>query len=443
MKTAKTLRAQAETHLERAREIQKAAERRGRWSPDDQRYFDRHADKAERLLDEADELDGRNDRVIGPRSSRGFDTEEALEMDWQSDGEGRFEGKTKDGREIRSFGAEESYFRYRADRESWDESFWSEPENPFGKFLRAKAVGPSDDWERRAISSTAGSGDLIPAPIQARILDDLKARSVLGMAGARFIDMESASFTISRVDSPASHDWATEGSTVSGTTDPNFAAVSLSAKTLRAIHQANRELVQDSPDFAGALERELTSQMRAELERVAFNGSSGSGEPTGLYNSTGDGISKLNFGASTNGAAVSSSGAQYGEILRAREQLLNSNVPDDRQAWITSPRVDRQYGSLTDANHQPLQAPDALDSARRLVTTSVPSTFAPGSLTSQSAIFYGRYSDLVVGMRLDPQIEIFRAHDPEHFRLSFLSFLRADVAVQRPDSFAILDRIST
>lgn len=357
--------------------------------------------------------------------------------------DGKSFGYDSDGNEVRAFGLEDSIFEYRRNVRGYSDHWDADaPDNAIGKTLRAIAVGPQDRWERRAISSTAAGGSMIPQPIQDAILDNLKSQSVLARAGVRFIPMDSASLEVTRTSSGASFGWTSEGST-SSSSDPAFTSVSLDAKTLRGVHRVNRETAMDAPDFPAALQREFTNELTNELQRVVFNGATGSGEPKGLYNSTGDGVEKLDFGGSTAGTAVSSSAAQYGEILRAREGLLNDNIPDSRHSWITSPRVDRQFAELTDANFQPLRQPQALDQVRKLVTTSVPSTFAPGSLTGQSAIFYGRYDNLAVGLRVDPQVEITNALRQENFQLSILSFLRADLVPLRPNAFRILDRIST
>lgn len=446
---ADKLRRKAERELRKAREIKDEAERTGVWNDEVADHFDHHATRAENFLDQAEELEGRN-RILGPRTQRGFDHDDFnggadVSFEMSNDlpsfgGSGRTMGTNTRGQEVRGFKAGDSILRFKADREGWDLDFWTEPPNPFGKLLRARAVGPSDAWERRALSSTAGGGNLIPDPIRATVLDDLKAQSFLGRAGASFVDMDSASLTISRVASAASHSWTPEGSTA-GSTAMSFDAISLDAKTLRGVHSANRELVDDAPDFPGVLERELRGSLNAELERTALVGSSANGEPVGLLNSTD--VTSLNFGGTTSGAAVSSSGAAWGEILRAREQLLTSNVSDDGHSYVWSPRVERQFASLTDANNQPLQAPQALQGVSRYVTSNAPSTLAPGSLTGQSALYYGRYRDLVVGMRLDPRVELLEERFATNFRFGWLSFLRADIAVQRPESFVTLERIST
>lgn len=448
MSRERELRDQADRALAKAQKIRNRGLVDG-WTDEREEAFERAIAQAELLLDEAQEAEGR-DRIVGPRSSRGFETDDfngGGDMTFEvSDelpsfgGSGRTLGENTKGQEVRAFRAGDSIFRYKADREGWDVDFWTEVENPFGKLLRARAVGPSDAWERRALSSTAGGGDLIPDPIRATVLDDLKAQSFLGRAGASFVDMDSASLTISRVASAASHSWTPEGSTA-GSTAMSFDAISLDAKTLRGIHSANRELVDDAPDFPGVLERELRGSLNAELERTALVGSSTAGEPTGLLNSTD--VTSLNFGGTTSGAAVSSSGAAWGEILRAREQLLTSNVADDGHSYVWSPRVERQFAELKDANHQPLQAPQALQGVSRYVTSNAPSTLAPGGLTAQSALYYGRYRDLIVGMRLDPQVELLTERFATNYRFGWLSFLRADIAVQRPESFVTLERIST
>lgn len=407
-----------------ARSIVDRAEREDRdLSPDEEAKVEANLDEAERLRERENEVTMNNDTRDVPSFG----------------GEGRHIGYDSQGREVRSYQAGDAMYRTEKERNDWSD-MWDEPDHPLGKFLRAKAVGPSDDWERRAISSTAAGGDIIPDPIRLQVLDRFAAQSVLGMAGAQFVNMDSADLDITRVDEPASHSWTGEGTTA-GSTDMTFESRTVTAQTLRGIHKANRETVQDAPDFPAALERELTSSLREELQRVAFVGSGSGSEPEGLYNSTS--VTKLDFGGSTNGTVPSSSAAQYGEILRARKQLLQNNVPDRNHAYVWSPRTEEQFASLTDANHQPLQRPPKLTGTRELVTTSVPSTLAPGSEVNQSAIFYGRWRNLVVGMRMDPSVEILRERYAENYRLGFLSFLRAGIEMERPDSFTILDRVSS
>lgn len=410
-----------------ARSIVDRAEREDRdLSPDEEAKVEANLDEAKRLRERENEVTNMTNTDAHDVPSFG--------------GEGRHIGHDSKGREIRSYQAGDRLFETEADLRGYDAEFWGEPDHPLGKFYRAAAVGPRDDWERRAISSTAGGGDIIPDPIRLQVLDRFSAQNVLARAGAQFVTMESADLDITRVEEPASHSWSAEGTT-SSSTDMTFESRTVTAQTLRGIHEANRETVADAPDFPAALERELTSSLNEELQRVAFVGSGSGSEPEGLYNSTS--VTKLDFGGTTNGTVPSSSAAQYGEILRARKQLLENNVPDGNHAYVWSPRTDEQFASLTDANHQPLQRPGALDRVRELVTTSVPSTLAPGSETNQSAIFYGRYSDLVVGVRMDPSVEILRERYAESYRLGFLSFLRAGIEMQRPDSFTILDRVSS
>jgi HK97 family phage major capsid protein len=423
-------RDRAREHVDKAKEIRQRAKRAGRTlTRDERRKIERHLERFESL------------RAVAEEEGHMGNDDEGLPS---LGGEGGIYGYDKRGNEIRAFQAGDSIFRQRSGSGQYDADFWGEPENPVGKFFRASAVGPSDSWERRAVSSTAAGGDVIPDPIRDQILDRLKANSVLGRAGARFIPMESDSLAITRVSSGSAFGWTGEGSTASGSSDPKFTSVTLNSHTLRGIHKANRELVQDAPDFPGVLEREFIGSLNEELQRVALVGSGSSEEPRGLYNSTGDGVTKLDFGGSTAGTTPASSDAQWGEILRARRTLLDADHPMRGHAWIWNPQTEEQFESLTDANFQPLARPRKLADARDYVTTSAPTTLSPSSgLSDVSAIFYGDYSNMVVGMRMDPQVEILRERYADNFQLGFLSFLRADIQLERPSGFAILDRITT
>ena len=112
--------------------------------------------------------------------------------------------------------------------------------------------------------------------------------------------------------------------------------------------------------------------MTSALQDAVFVGSTSANEPIGIQKSTE--VSFINFGGSTNGAAVSSSGSSWDQIVLARQNLLDANVEPSRLSAVWSPRVERQFWSLKATDNQPLLRPAILDDIRFHATPDMPTT---------------------------------------------------------------------
>lgn len=341
------------------------------------------------------------------------------------------------GREVRSFGEGDSIYAVHRATQGYD-AHWDDL-TP-GQYFRALFAGPKSDAERRAMSSTGGVGANIPAPIVDKILDRLRERDFLTQAGAQYVPMESASLTITRGSTAAALRWAAEGST-GATTDPTFTSVQLNAKTYRGIVRASNELIQDAADLPDALERELIGGLREVLQRAVIH-STGGNRPTGILNT--NGVTATYFGSS-NGSAPSSTGAGgWGSLLQAQQRLREDNVPEGRLSVVWSPRTARQFAALRDGQSNWLMKPMDLMGVKYYASNAMPNTFAPTTaLSSQSSILMGDFSDLVIGVRLDPQIQILRERYSDSWQTGFLASMRVDATPRRPQSFEVLTRVST
>lgn len=422
-----------ELRQQRARILRDAEERKAAGEAD---KFDKLLNQAQELRHEIEAIESREEGI-----RQQVEAHERRKLGASGeDGPVIFrDGKT--GKEIRGYRADSGSLYADEKRErGWDDAF---DDLTIGGYFRAIAVGdPKTEAERRALSSTGGAGNNIPAPIRAMIFDRLKNQTYLGRAGAIFLPMDSATTVLTRVDTAASFNWHAEGSTHSGT-DPTFAAVTLNAKTYRGVIKANRELVQDAADFPAVLEREIVGGMREKVEEISLRGTGSGSQPTGLLNSTA--INNVNFGGTTAGAAPSSTGAGgWLDILQARQRLLDDNTPD-RFSMVWAPRTERQFGSLrTSSDKDWLGRPPLLQNVRTFTTAAMPTTLAPSTgLTGVSSIVMGDYSDLVVGVRLEPQVEVLRERYSGAYQFGYLAAMRMDVQPIRPSSFERIDRIST
>lgn len=394
----------------------------------------REMERADELLNEAEEIDEKIDRLEagvddGPEAGRLAFENEGGSMDNNRTERVEFEDKYGT-RHVGVRGG--NFYETLAEERGWPDR---DNVESVGERIAAQVSG------ERALSSTGGLSGAISDPARAMILDRLVNQSFLREAGAVFLSPESETLTVSRVDEPAGLEWLSPGSSASST-DPVFKAQTLDFKTFRGSIKINRETVQDAEDLPDAIERELTRTMREELERVALVGQSTAGEPQGVAGSTQ--VNSVNISGSTGGGAIASSGPGYVDVLQAKERLQNDNVPESNLSQVMAPRTDRQFQSLQDANNRFLEAPQAVQNMRRFVTSAMPTTFAPStSLTDTSKIVVGDWNDFLVGLRLDPNIEAFRSVDSGSYQLRLVPAMRMDVIPQRPDSFEVIERITT
>ena len=395
----------------------------------DQTLFDKLLSQAAGLKSQIDEVEGDEREEI----------RKLLGKDRQTRTYGTHIWRDQYGDEVRSFGHGDSIYEEQKDRYGWD-SMWDEL--TLGGLFRAYVVGPQNDAERRALSSTGGQSANIPAPLQARVLDRMREEDFLSRAGAQFVPMDSATLQITRGSTQAVLRWAAEGTT-GAVTDPSFTSVTLTAHTHRGVIRASRELISDASDFPQALERELIGGMREVMQRAAISGTTAATQPTGLiYDSA---VNSANFG-STAGSAPSSTGAGgWGSIAQARQRLREDNVSDDRLSMVYAPRTARQFDLLRGASEKSwLSGPPALDDVARYATNAMPINLAPTTgLSAQSSIILGDFRDLVVGVRLEPNVQILSERHADSYELGFLASMRVDAAPRNPKSFEVLNRVST
>ncbi len=138
--------------------------------------------------------------------------------------------------------------------------------------------------EQKSLVTTT-TGIPVPSTTLPIWIDNLRAQSVVFRAGAQTLTMPTKSVTAGAVTADPSVGWHTEAASISAG-DPTMAARTLTAQTLVGRTQISFEAGQDVADIGEQLGRVYTRAMAAELDRVALAGT-GSGEPTGISNTSG------------------------------------------------------------------------------------------------------------------------------------------------------------
>jgi len=367
----------------------------------------RHLGRRLELAQVGDELDIRDAAVAAPYQT-------PLEPTYDDD----------DG-ETRALGPSESVRSFVARRG------WADPTElgdlQLGQYLRSMVVGPRTDIERRALSEGTDSagGFTVPTILAGDLIDLLRARATVFQAGARTVPLESDKHDIARLASDPVAAWRAENAAVAES-DPTFDRVRFEPKSLAVVVRASRELIQDSLNLEAALTRAFTNAFALEVDRVALVGAGSGSEPTGIANATG--ITEVDLG--TDGAAIT----DYSSVLDMLQALEAANVDTSRLAAIMAPRTARTIAGFADTTGQPLQRPPALERLRTLTTSQVPIDQTQGTSSDASSIYMGDFRAVMVGVRLELQIEVLKERYADNLQFGFLAFGRWDIQFEHAAS---------
>lgn len=399
-----------------------------------------HASGVEKATDDA-ELRSRDDAHIALMALVDAIDEE-IDQRQQSRGDDERRAKMRPLRDTRSFRTED--VPGRTDFETTDEptetyalrsrqrfsDFVLErnPETEFrglsvGRYLRAMVIGPTNDLERRALSegSDSAGGYTVPDILSSRLIDRMRAASVVMQLGAQTVPLTTQKSYIARVNQDPKPAWREEGAPVA-VSDASFDRVEFVAKSLAVIIKVSRELMEDSVNLDLALPQLIATCMAAELDRVALFGSGVNPEPKGVFNFTGL--------TPTGGVSVAPL-SNYVPLVRAKTALRTVN--SDVTGYVLSPRDEGKLAELVDGQGQPLAIPPAIARLPMLITNKVPTDL--GANKNESVILAGDWSRLMVGIRTTIQVELLKEVFAGTLQYAFIAHLRADIACEQEAAF--------
>lgn len=291
-----------------------------------------------------------------------------------------------------------------------------------GHFLRAIQLGPRNEKEQRVLSigTPSAGGYTVPYPMMVQFIDNLRNAAVVLKAGAVIVPMESKTLDIARLNSDPTPTWRAEGAAVT-VSDAVFSQVKLDAQDLSVEVVTSRELAQDSVNLEAILMRSFIEAFAIELDRVALVGTGTGAQPEGVLNASG--VAQINLGGATM--------TRYQTLVDLRRDVQKANGKPT--AWIMNHTTQSELAGLEDTTNQPLQAPTYFSSLEAFATEGVPDNLGTG--TNESPVFVGNWSDLLVGLRHDTQIQLNPFLKAGTGQLSFFVHLRADIQLARPASF--------
>jgi len=301
---------------------------------------------------------------------------------------------------------------------------------------------PAGRAERRDLSvGTDGAGGHTVATelMASSFIDMLRNAMMVQRAGARFMSGLVGDVAIPRQTGGATAYWVAENNAPTESTHA-FDQVTMAPKTVGAFSDITRKLLlQSSIDIEELVRRDLATVLALAIDKAALHGSGSSNQPTGIAATSGIG----SVAGGTNGAAPT-----YANLIALETEVAQDNADVGRVAYMTNTKVRGKLKSTVIGTDQRMvwgEGGTPINGYPAWITNQVASDLTKGSASGIcSAIFFGNWGDLMVGMwgGLDILVDPYTASTTGTVRV--IALQDVDVAVRQPASFAaMLDALTS
>lgn len=296
--------------------------------------------------------------------------------------------------------------------------------------------------EKRAVS-LSGAASVIQTDLPAgSFIDLLRNRLMLRAAGAVFLTGLVGNLDLMKRSAGASLSWVANGAAPGSEASQTLTAVQLRPKTGAAYIDVYRTaLNQSSLDLEMLIRDDLSASMQVGIDAAGLHGTGSSNQPTGIAATSGIG----SVAGGTNGLAPT-----WGNIVSLETEVAVDNADVGRLGYMTNAKVRgklKQTPKVASTDSVMIWRDDVaqpLNGYPAWITNNVSSTLTKGTSSGVcSAIFFGNWADLVIGMwgGMDITADI---PDNRTGTVRVAAILDVDVAVRRAESFAaMLDALTT
>ena len=303
---------------------------------------------------------------------------------------------------------------------------------------------PSESWNTRDYvkgTATAGGNLVGTTHLPDNFVDVLRAKSVVTELGATILPGLVGDTSIPTRTAGSTAYFVAESGSVTESTG-TFGTISMSPKVMGAYSKFSHLMkLQATPEIEGLIRDDFISTLATKLDQVALNGG-GSNEPDGILQTTG--IGSVAIG--TNGGAIT-----LDKVLDLKQTVAVDNADVASCAFVTNTAVENALSKLKDGNSAYHLSPYAgaigsqqIANRSFMVSNNVPSNLTKGSSSGVcSALIYGNFSDLLIGLFSDAEILV----DPYTLSQTGVTSVRIlqaiDVKVRHAESFGAIQDITT
>lgn len=299
---------------------------------------------------------------------------------------------------------------------------------------------PADVLKRDLVAgTTTAGGHTVSTDLLAESFIDLLRNRAYMMQLGTVMGGLNGNIAIPRQTGGATAYWVAEAGAPTESQQA-FDQVTMTPKTLGAFTDFSRKLMlQSSIDVEAFIRRDLAAVLALEIDRAALHGSGSSNQPLGIAGTAGIG----SVAGGTNGLAPT-----WAHIIQLETEVAIDNADVGNMAYVTNAKVrgklkGTEKSSTTgmyvwENNSSPVNGYNAV------VTNQVSSALTKGTSSGVcSAIFFGNWADLVIGMwgGLDLLVDPYTGGTSGNVRV--IAHQDIDLAVRHPESFsAMLDALT-
>lgn len=299
---------------------------------------------------------------------------------------------------------------------------------------RAMAAGRVGQRDLVVGTTTAG-GHLVATELLASSFIDILVATmkVMSMGTTMLTDLQG-NIAIPRATAGSTGYWVAENGAPTESQQA-FDQVALTPKTCGAfVDYSRRLLLQSSIAVEAFVRMDIARTIALMIDLAAINGSGSSNQPRGIINTSGIG----SVAGGTDGLAPT-----WDHIVGLESAVSAANVGTGALGYLTNSKVRgrlKRTQVFSSTNGQAIWGSDnQLNGTRAEVSNQVPSTLTKGSSSGVcSAILYGNWSDLLIGMwgGLDMMVDPYTGSTAGTKRVVALQDV--DVTVRYPVSFAAM-----
>ncbi len=290
--------------------------------------------------------------------------------------------------------------------------------------------------ETRTLTTAApadgpGSNIIPPDYRPDMFIDRLRNATRVRALGATVLTGLRGNVTIPKRTASVATGWVAEDSPL-GVSDPQFASIGLTPKHAGAISEWSRNMIlQSSPDVEMLARDDMAKQLAEVLDAAAIYGTGTATQPTGILSTPGIG----SVAAGTNGSVLT-----YDLLADLVGAVDDSNADGSSTAFLTNTRVRRALAKIKTSYGEPLGLDVLFQGKSAAYSNLVPSTLAKGTGTGLSALIYGNWSELLIGVwsELDILVNPYDSTAYSKGNVRIRAMMTMDLAVRHAASFAAI-----
>lgn len=279
-------------------------------------------------------------------------------------------------------------------------------------------------------TTTAGGHTVATDLLGASFIEVLRNQLSVMAAGATMLTGLVGNVAIPRQTGSATGYWVAENGAPTESQQA-FDQVTLTPHTVGAFTDISRRLLlQSSIDVEAFVRMDLAKIIALAVDLGALNGSGTSNQPTGVLQTAGIG----SVAVGTNGGPLT-----WDHVVDLETAVGTANADAATASYITNAKLRgrmKKTAQLANTNGSPIWDKNEVNGYAAIASNQVPGNLTKGSGTALSALLFGNFADLLIGMwgGLDLIVDPYTGSTAGTVRTVALQDV--DVAVRRVASFA-------